>query len=89
MKPKLNLYQERALIRHADKNPKDSLFTLATLSKSGVKISRNLVRKILKKYSKAKRKPRKKPYVSSINKKKRSTFCQAQKKAKRNWNRLY
>jgi hypothetical protein len=35
VKPKLNLRQERALIRHADKNPKDSLFALVTPSKSG------------------------------------------------------
>jgi hypothetical protein len=87
-KAKLNLCQERALIRHADKNPKDSLFALATLSKSGVEIGRNLVRKVLKKYGKAKRKPRTKPYISPINKKKRGKFCRAKKKGKRNWNKM-
>jgi transposase len=88
VKPKLNLRQERALIRHADKNPKDSLFALATPSKSGVEIGRNLVRKVLKKYGKAKRKPRTKPYISPINKKKRGKFCRAEKKGKRNWNKM-
>jgi transposase len=88
VKPKLNLRQERALIRHVDKNPKDSLFALATPSKSGVEIGRNLVRKVLKKYGKAKRKPRTKPYISPINKKKRGKFCRAEKKGKRNWNKM-
>ena len=84
VKPKLNLRQERALVRHADKYPRDTLFALATPSKSGVQIGRNLVRKVLRKHGKAKRRPRTKPYITSINRKKRSSFCRARKKAKQN-----
>jgi hypothetical protein len=48
---------------------KTVLFALATPSKSEVEIGRYLVRKVLKKYSKAKRKSRIKPYISPVNKK--------------------
>jgi transposase len=88
IKPKLNLRQERALVRYADKNPKDSLYALASPSKSGIEIGRNLVRKVLKKYGKAKRKPHIKPLISTTNKKKRSRFCRAKKKSKRNYNKV-
>ena len=61
---------------------------LTILSKSGLKIGRNLVRKVLKKYSKAKHKPRTNPYISPINKKKRGKFCRDEKKGKRDWNKI-
>ncbi|KAH9213104.1 hypothetical protein DL95DRAFT_463340 [Leptodontidium sp. 2 PMI_412] len=62
---------DRALIRHANQNPRDTLYALATPSKSGHKLGRNTVRKILKAYGKAKRKPRKKPYLKPKHKNKR------------------
>jgi transposase len=76
---------DRALVRHAIQNPKDTLYALATPSKSGHKLGRTTVRKILKAYGKAKRKPRKKPYLKPEHKYKRLIWCKQQKKAKRNY----
>ena len=41
---------DRALIRHANQNLKDTLYALATPSKSGYKLGRNTIRKILKEH---------------------------------------
>ena len=53
----------RHLVRVANIDTKESLFALATLSKSGQQLGRNTVRKILKEAGKSKRKPRHKPYL--------------------------
>jgi len=66
---------DRALVRHANQNPKDTLYALATPSKLGYKLGHNTVRKILKAYGKAKRKPRKKPYLKPEHKYKRLIWC--------------
>ena len=52
--------QDRALVRYAVANPRVSLKILGSPSKSGIKLGRNTVRKILKAYRKSKRVPRKK-----------------------------
>jgi ribulose 1,5-bisphosphate synthetase/thiazole synthase len=52
---KVNPRGERALVRHADQNTKDSLAILGTPSKSGKQLSRMSVRKILKRNNKARR----------------------------------
>ena len=61
---------DRTLVRYAVQYPRETLYTLITPSKSIYQLSRNTVRKILKSYSKAKRRPRKKPYLSKVYKKK-------------------
>ena len=76
--------QDRALVRHAVANPRESLTVLTTPSKSGVKLGRNTVRKILKEYGKAKRVPRKKLWLWEENRKRRLTWTRVEKKRKRN-----
>ena len=68
---KTSARDDRALVRYAIANPRDTLHSLATPSKSGHKLGRNAVRKILKAAGKAKRKPRKKPYLKLEHKNKR------------------
>jgi hypothetical protein len=80
--------QDRALVRHAVTNPRESLKLLATPSKSGIKLGRNTVRKILKEYGKAKRVPRQKPWLRGENRKRRLTWTRVEKKRKRNWNKV-
>ena len=69
----------RALIRHACHHRFDTLQALATPSKSGQQISRYTVRKTLKAVGRFRRKARKKPFISKVNKKKRLEFCKANK----------
>jgi len=78
--------EDRALVRYAVANPRCSLKLLATLSKSGKKLGVNTVRKVLKAYGKAKRVPRKKPWLRPENKKRRLTWTRVEKRRKRNWN---
>jgi Transposase len=85
---KVSIRGERSLLRHASNYPKDTLKTLSTPSKSGHKLCTTTVRKILKNNRKAKRKPRKKPFLRKQNKKKRVRFCKTEKKSKRDWNKL-
>ena len=59
----------RALVRHAVTFTKETLYALVTLSKSIKQLGRNLVQKILKNAGKAKRKPRKKPFLKPKHKK--------------------
>ena len=77
------------MVRHAITNPRCSLKLLATPSKSGLKLYRNTVRKILKEHGKYKRVLRKKPWLSEKNKKRRLTWIRVEKKRKRNWNTVY
>jgi transposase len=86
--PKLSTRAERRLLRHANANTKDTLEALATPSKSGKKICRTTVRKALKKYGKAKRRPRKKPWLHPENKVKRTDFCKEEKRVKRDYNKV-
>ena len=79
---------QRALLRHANLHTKDTLQALGTPSKSTHSLSVNTVRRILVKHGKAKRKPRTKPFVSRVNKKKRLEWAKAEKKAQRNYNRV-
>jgi transposase len=53
--PKVDPRGERALLRHADQNPREPLATLGTPSKSGIQLSRKTVREILKRNGKARR----------------------------------
>lgn len=82
-KPKLNERAERQLVRIALTEPKMTLEALGSPSKSGQKLGRHAVSKYLKKHGKAKRRPRKKPYLSPLHKKKRLAHSRAELKKKR------
>ena len=56
--------------------------SLSTPSKSGQQIHYNTVRNILKDHGKAKRKPRRKPWISPVNKAKRLVHCRRHRKTK-------
>jgi transposase len=79
---------DRRLVRHALTFPKDTLYALASPSKSGQKLCRSTVRKILKTAGKAKRKARKKPYLKPEHKLKRRIWCTQQKRTNRRWDRV-
>jgi transposase len=81
--------QDRALVRYVVANPRVPLHALATPSKSGLKLGKDIVRNILKAYGKAKRVPRKKPWPRGENRKRRLTWTRVEKKRKRNWNTVY
>ena len=74
-KLKLDARAKRALVRNAILEPKMTLKALASPSKSGKQLNHYIVAKILKKHSKAKRRPRKKLFLSVLHKKKRRGFC--------------
>jgi transposase len=78
----------RALVRTACQDTRMSLKALATPSKSGQKLNYYTVTIILKSFGKAKRRPRKKPFLSPLHKKKRQEHCQAEKAIKRNNQRV-
>jgi transposase len=85
-KPALSPRGERRLLRHAATHTKDTLFALCSPSKSGKQLGRCTVRKTLKKYGMAKRRPRKKPWLRKDNKPKRLVFCRGWKTDKRDPN---
>ena len=60
-----------------------TLKALATPSKSGKQLNYHTVSKILKRHGKAKRRPRKKPYLTLVHKKKRRCHCREELKIKR------
>ena len=60
-----------------------TLKALSTPSKSGEKLNYHTVAIILKSFGKAKRRPRKKPFLSPLHKKKRRIHCRAEKAMKR------
>jgi transposase len=64
-KPKLSRRAERALIRHVNQNPKDTLQALSSPSKSGHQLHINTVRKYLAKNELHCFKPRRKPFLSA------------------------
>ena len=78
--------QDRALVSYALKYPRETLYALCSPSKSGQQLGRNTVRKILKSRGKSKHRPRKKPWLSYVNIKKRVGWCRSEKKRKRDYN---
>lgn len=72
--PKLTPKGERRLLRVAANDTRANLAYLAIPSKSGQKLSRTTVRKTLKKHGKARRRTRKKPYLSGKYKRARVRF---------------
>ncbi len=65
-----------------------TLKALASPSKSGQQLNHYTVSKVLKRHGKAKRRPRKKPYLSPLHKKKRREHCRAELAIKRNYRRV-
>lgn len=84
---KLTSRDERALLRVAGSDTRMTLKALATPSKSGQQLNHHTVAAILKRNGKAKRRPRKKPFLSELHRKKRRLFCVSEKLRKRD-NRL-
>ena len=82
-KKKITSRGERALLRTASLEPRMTLKALSTPSKSGEKLNHHTVAIILKSFGKAKRRPRKKPFLSPLHKKKRRIHCRAEKAMKR------
>jgi Transposase len=72
---KLNSRAERALIRATVKETKTPLAILGTPSKSGKLLHKNTVRKYLKEHNKHRRRPRKKPYMRAVTRKKQVMWC--------------
>lgn len=79
----------RALLRTANRDTKATLWALVTPSKSTKQLDRNTVRNILAVYSKYKSKPCKKPFLKCEYKAGRRVWCKAEKKGKRDWNKVY
>jgi len=74
---KLTEREERALIGEIKKNPKISATKLATIVKENFKkdVNPELCRRVLRENDYHARVPRKKPYISNINKQKRLKFA--------------
>ena len=83
-KKKLSARAERTLVRIAINKPRMTLKALSTPSKSGKKLNHHTVAKILKQHGKAKRRPRKKPYLTIRYKKLRRAHSRFKLKVKRN-----
>src|SRR5204862_8136761 len=66
--PKLTSKAERRLLRAASQDTRATLKALATPSKSGRQLPRTTVRKVLKKNGKARRRARRKPFLSKVHK---------------------
>lgn len=75
-------------MRIAINEPKMTLKALATPSKSGKKLNHHTVAKYLKKHGKAKRRPRSKPYLSPLYKKKRRAHYRAELGQKRDYRKV-
>jgi hypothetical protein len=72
---KLNIRAERALIQATIKDTKAPLAILRTPSKSGKALYKNTVCKYLKEHNKHRRRPRKKPYMKLVTRKKQVKWC--------------
>jgi hypothetical protein len=79
----------RALIQHAVTESRTTLKALSTPSKSGKQIHFHTVVTVLKSFRKAKRRPRKKPYLTDIYKLKRRIYCRAKKAKGRDNRKVY
>jgi hypothetical protein len=66
-----------------------TLKVLGTPSKSGKRFNHYTVAILLKSFGKAKRRLRKKPYLSKLYRKKRRIFCREEKALKRDLRKVY
>jgi len=72
---KITLRGERELVRAALADPRMPLKALATPSKSGKQLNHHTVAKILKLHGVSKHRPRKKPFLTDLHRKKRRAHC--------------
>ena len=86
---KTNSRSERALLRTATNDIRMTLKSLATPLKLGYKLNHYTVAKILKRHRKVKRRPRKKPYLNNIYKRKRTKHYKDEKALLRDNRRVY
>jgi transposase len=82
-KKKLSPRAERRLVRIAVAQPRMSLKALATPSKSGKRLNTKTVAIVLKSFGKAKRRPRKKPFLSDAHRLGRRRHCRAKRDMER------
>jgi hypothetical protein len=66
-----------------------TLEALSTPSKSGKKLNHHTIAIMLKSFRKAKRRPRKKPFLNTLYKRKHQEYCQAKKAIERDNKRVY
>jgi hypothetical protein len=83
-KKKLLARAKRTLMHIAINEPRITLKALLTPSKSGKKLNHHTVARIFKQHRKAKRRPRKKPYLTIRHKKLRRAYSRFKLKVKRN-----
>jgi transposase len=79
----------RAFVRTAINEPRMPLKALATPSKSGKRLYYYTVAILLKSFGKAKRRPRKKPFLTSLYKQKRRFHCRDERAMKRDNRKVY
>jgi transposase len=84
--PKVTPKAKRRLLRAASKDTRATLAALSTPSKSGKQLSKITVRKVLKQHGKARRRARRKLYLSKVHKRRRVRFGKTEKR--RNWRRV-
>jgi transposase len=82
-KKKLSVRAERRLVRTAVAQPRMPLKALATPSKSGKRLNHHTVAIILKSFGKAKRRPRKKPFLTDEHRLRRRIHCRAERDMER------
>ncbi|KAF4628521.1 hypothetical protein G7Y89_g9625 [Cudoniella acicularis] len=80
---------ERHLLRTVNLEPRMTLKSLASPSKSGHKLNHHTVASILKLNGKAKRRPRKKPFLTDEHKTRRRAHYRAEKAMKRDNRKVY
>jgi predicted transcriptional regulator len=78
--PKLTPKVKRRFLRAASKDTRATLTALSTPSKSGKQLSKTTVRKVLKQHGKARRRARRKPYLSKVHKRRRVRFGKTEKR---------
>jgi len=83
LKRKLDGKAARNLVRIAVNNPRMTLKSLATPSKSGKKLHYHTIAIILKSFGKNKRRPCKKPFLTPLHKQKRRFYCREERAIKR------
>lgn len=79
----------RALVQTVINELRMSLKSLATPSKSGKRLNHYTVAILLKSFGKAKRRPRKKPFLTPLHKQKRRFHCREEKAIKRDNRKVY
>ena len=86
---KITLRGKRHLIQTANLKLRITLKALRLPSKSGKKLNYYTIAQVLKRNGKAKRRLRKKPFLTKEHKKRRVAYCKAKKAIKRDNRKVY